>query len=49
MLALILVKRLVDDPTEFDLNVRRSRLMLPRESVLHPLLIITLRSWVSKP
>lgn len=46
-LALVLVERRVNDTTELDLYVRCRRLALPRESVLHPFLIITLHLYVS--
>ena len=42
-LALGLVEGLVDDATVLDVDLRRVDVVLPRECVLHPVLIITLR------
>lgn len=43
MLALILVQCLVDNSTVFDVDLRLSWVGLPSESVLHPVLIVTLK------
>jgi hypothetical protein len=41
-LALVLVERLMDDTTVLDVNVRRVSIMLPCQSMLHPVVVITL-------
>ena len=42
-LALVLVERLADDVAVLDVDGRRLNVVLPREGVLHPVLIVTLQ------
>jgi hypothetical protein len=42
MFALAFIEGIVNHLTIFDVNLRRVRVRLPCESVLHPVLIITL-------
>ena len=42
MLALVLVKRLVDDPAVLDVDVRLRRVVQPGKRVFHPVVVVTL-------
>ena len=44
-LALIFIEGISNDTSIFDINIRRGSIVLPRQCVLHPVLIVTL--WAS--
>ena len=41
-LALVLVQRVGDDATVFNINIWRIHVVLPRQSMLHPVFVVTL-------
>ena len=45
-LALVLVERVADDATVLEVDLGRVHVVLPRERVLHPVLVVTLSSQV---